>query len=90
MLIKNVNGVDVVMSAEEEAQVRAEWAANDKKQAEYEATEGYKGRRLAEYPPVQDQLNALWEAMDRGELPQVSGFYDVLKAVNDRHPKSVG
>lgn len=29
MLKKNVNGIEVVMSAEEELAVRAEWAAND-------------------------------------------------------------
>jgi len=29
MLTKNVNGVDVVCSPEEEEQIRAEWAKND-------------------------------------------------------------
>jgi len=90
MLTKKVDGKDVVMSAEEEAQVRAEWAANDQKRADYEAKEAYKDKRIAEYPSVQDQLNALWSAMDKGELPQVKGFYDVLKVVNDKYPKPQG
>jgi len=87
MLTKNVNGVEIELSAEEEVTVRAQWAAADAEQAQFEATKAYKGRREAEYPDVQDHLNALWEAMDRGELPRVAGFYDVLKVVNDRYPK---
>lgn len=46
----------------------------------------YAKRRQAEYPPVEEQLDALWHAMDRGELPPVPGFYDTLKGVKGRHP----
>lgn len=47
----------------------------------------YASRRAAEYPPVEDQLDALWHAMDRSEIPRVPGFYDLIKAVKDRYPK---
>lgn len=86
MLTKKVNGIDVVMSAEEEAAVRAEWAANDAKKAEYEAKQAYKDKRKAEYPDAQDLFNALWDAMDSGQLPQIKGFYDAIKSVNNKYP----
>ncbi|MBB2918112.1 hypothetical protein [Cupriavidus alkaliphilus] len=44
-------------------------------------------RRKGEYPPIEEQLDALWHAMDRGELPKVNGFYDRIKEIKDRHPK---
>lgn len=87
MLTKKVNGIEVALSAKEEAEIRAQWAAADAERAKYEATQAYKDKRKAEYPDIQDLFNALWEAMDKGELPKVSGFYNVLKSVNDRHPK---
>ncbi|UIF90842.1 hypothetical protein [Cupriavidus sp. UYPR2.512] len=43
--------------------------------------------RKAAYLPVEDQLDALWHAMDRGEFPKVPEFYEPIKAVKDRYPK---
>jgi hypothetical protein len=40
------------------------------------------------YPEIGNQLDALWHAMDRGDLPKVPEFYDPIKEVKDRHPKS--
>jgi hypothetical protein len=45
-------------------------------------------RYLREYPAIGEQLDALWHAMDRGDLPKVPEFYDPIKEVKDRHPKS--
>lgn len=43
--------------------------------------------RAAEYPPIEDQLDALWHAMDQGKLPMVEGFYNEVKRVKDKYPK---
>lgn len=42
--------------------------------------------RAAEYPPIEAQLDALWHAMDRGDLPKAPEFYTMIKRVKDRHP----
>lgn len=45
-------------------------------------------RRMA-YPPIGDQMDALWHAMHAGTLPKVEPWYSQIKAVKERHPKSV-
>lgn len=47
----------------------------------------YKTARARTYPKIADQLDMLWHAMDRGELPKVQEFYDAIKSVKDRSPK---
>lgn len=47
----------------------------------------YRARRAADYPQLAEQLDALWHAMDRGELAKVPGFYDAVRAVKARYPK---
>lgn len=47
----------------------------------------HKAARAAEYPDVADQLDALWHAMDKGEIPKVDAFYDPIKAVKDKFKK---
>lgn len=39
------------------------------------------------YPPITEQLDMLWHAMDSGELPMAPGFYEAIKSVKDAHPK---
>jgi hypothetical protein len=48
----------------------------------------YRSNRAKEYSAIGEQLDALWHAMDRGDLPKVPEFYDPIKEVKDRHPKS--
>lgn len=43
--------------------------------------------RRSEYPPIEEQLDMLWHAMDRGEIPVAPGFYGVVKQVKDKYPK---
>lgn len=50
---------------------------------------GYEKDRSVAYPPVADQLDALWHAMDRGDLPVAQEFYEMIKLVKDTHPKPV-
>jgi hypothetical protein len=52
-------------------------------------TPAYLGERKVAYPPIQDQLDALWHAMDAGVLPIVEDFYTPLKQVKDSHPKTL-
>ncbi|MPS58899.1 MAG: hypothetical protein E2594_17275 [Pseudomonas sp.] len=48
----------------------------------------YVSRRVGEYPSIQDQLDALWHAMDSGQLPKAEPFYSQIKAVKDTYPKT--
>lgn len=47
----------------------------------------YFARRRAEYPPVEDQMDALWHAMRVGTLPKIEPFYTQIATVKDAHPK---
>ena len=44
-------------------------------------------KRMLAYPPIGEQLDALWRAMDDGRLPKIAEFYNPIKAVKDRFPK---
>lgn len=43
--------------------------------------------RRPEYPPIAVQLDALWHAMDSGEIPKAKQFYDDIKKIKDKYPK---
>ena len=77
-LHKMVDGVRVEMTPEEEAAIRAEWSANDAKQA---AT-AYIENRRGEYPPIGDQLDALWKG---GQAQQ--DMLEKVMAVKAKYPK---
>ena len=49
--------------------------------------EAYKSQRAKQYPPLGDQLDMLWHAIDNGTLNKTSDFYTAIKAVKDAHPK---
>lgn len=38
------------------------------------------------YPPITEQLDMLWHAMDRGDIPKAGEFYETIKAVKDSTP----
>lgn len=42
---------------------------------------------LRNYPPVEQQLDALWHAMNEGEIPKATVFYEGIKAIKDAHPR---
>ena len=44
--------------------------------------------RKAEYPPVAEQLDMLWHAMDQGQLPKAEPFYSNIKRIKDKYPKA--
>jgi hypothetical protein len=47
----------------------------------------YNIKRSREYPPMSDQLDMLWHAMDTGILPKVDSFYDINKSIKEKYPK---
>lgn len=71
----------VPFTAEEEAAWAAEQAAYATEQAEL-AKIAYQRKRAAEYPPIGDQLDALFKA---GVFP--ADMAAVLQAVKDKYPK---
>lgn len=44
-------------------------------------------RRLA-YPSIGSQLDMLWHAMDRGEIPKAVEWFERIAAVKAAHPKA--
>jgi hypothetical protein len=55
-------------------------------QAEYDAKE-YQRQREPNYPPIADQLDMLWHAIDNGTLNKSSDFYTSLKSIKEQYPK---
>lgn len=78
-LKKMVDGVEVEMTPEEEAAIRAEWAENDAKQ---KATAYVEARRL-EYPPVADYL----DGVVKGDQTQIDAYIAACLAVKAKYPK---
>jgi len=83
MATKMVNGVEVTMSADEEAAWQAEVDSNVAADAAYQASFGYQDDRAKAYPHITEQLDMLWHAIDNNALDQTSEFYTTLKAVKD-------
>ena len=74
-----INNVSVEMTPEEEAEVRAEWAANEAKQ---KATAYIEARR-SEYPPVTDYL----DGVVKGDQAQIDAYIAACLAVKAKYPK---
>lgn len=49
----------------------------------------YADLRRAAYPPVGDQLDAIWHAMEAGTLAMVPGFFDAVATVKQQYPKGM-
>jgi hypothetical protein len=47
----------------------------------------YSRDRATEYPHIADQLDMLWHAMDTGEIPKSTIFYDINKSIKEKYPK---
>lgn len=80
---KLVNGVQVELTDEEIQAIEAEWSFNEKKADKTR----YVMDRIAAYPPIGEQLDMLFKAMDAGEMAKDNDFYRAIKAVKDRYPK---
>ena len=75
-----VQGNAVIIQAETEAEIPA-------KLANMLALEKCHAERRALFPPIGDQLDMLWHAMDDDTLPKVEPFYSTIKAVKNAVPK---
>ena len=82
---KLVNGKLVELTSEEEAVIAAEEA---EVKAEV-AANGYKRARARTYPSIGDQLDMLFHAIeaDSDLKTKFAGFYNAIKAVKDANPK---
>ncbi|MFN9476464.1 hypothetical protein [Acidovorax sp.] len=47
----------------------------------------YVQQRRALYPSVESQLDLLYHAMDRGEIPKAEAFFNTLKTIKEAVPK---
>lgn len=47
----------------------------------------YITQRRGAYPPIGDQLDMLWHAMDTGQIPKAQQFYNAIKQVKDKYKK---
>lgn len=47
----------------------------------------YAASRRASYPPVGEQMDALWHAMKDGVIPKVEPFFSDIQAVKSKYPK---
>lgn len=48
----------------------------------------YRQARAATYPPVAEQLDMLWKAMNDGLLPRAEPFYSTIRGVKTQFPKT--
>ena len=77
----SINWIDTVQTQPTQSQIDAEII---RLASVYNAQEY---QRLRQYPPLGDQLDMLWHAIDNGTLNKTSDFYTAIKAVKDAHPK---
>jgi hypothetical protein len=89
MLTKLVNGVEVVLSPEEEKALKQEWVQNDTKQQQFL----YKTQRENEYPLISDQLDLIYKIftnlknnnVDLG--PEGIAWINQITTIKNRYPK---
>lgn len=78
---KVVNGKSVALTFEEIAEIEARHAAEATQQAELYKTE-HQRQRATEYPPIGDQLDALWKGGDA-----YAAMLAQVQAVKSKYPK---
>lgn len=85
---KVVNGVKIDLTPEEIAEIQAEWARNEAEAAKV----AYLQNRAGAYPPIGDQMDALWKLL--GSLaeanPTAASMYHDILAVKAKYPKPDG
>ena len=82
---KTVNGVEVPLTAQDEADVAAKEIAWTQQKSAYSQV-AYLDQRQAAYPSIQNQLLMLWSSMDSGEIPKSAAFYTAIQSVNQKYP----
>lgn len=82
-LHKMVDGIKVNCTPQEEAEIKARWAANEAEQKK----NAWLHNRKREYPKLEDQLDMLWHAMNNGEVPKANLFYKAISDIKKKFPK---
>ena len=84
---KNVNGIEIDMTAEEIAEFESQQIKIDNNII---IEPPYKNQRKNAYPEIGDQLDMLWHSIDQD--PQLKSkyfnFYEAIKAVKVKYPKN--
>jgi hypothetical protein len=73
-------------ASEEKPDVEGKKYVNGKWETVRSEPEYVTNRRYG-YPPAMELFDALWKAMEKGDLPKVPGFYDRIDALYKRFPK---
>lgn len=84
---KNVNGIEIDMTAEEIAEFESQQIKIDNNII---IEPPYKNQRKNAYPEIGDQLDMLWHSIDQdAELKQkYFDFYQAIKSVKVKYPKN--
>jgi hypothetical protein len=84
---KMVNGEVIPLTVEEETVRDAEEAQAAVEKAAHDADHTWK--RRAEYPPIGDQLDMLWHAIDGNDTlkTRYTDFHTAIKTIKDANPK---
>ena len=84
---KNVNGIEIDMTAEEIAEFESQQIKIDNNII---IEPPYKNQRKNAYPEIGDQLDMLWHSIDQNaELKQkYFDFYEAIKQVKVKYPKN--
>lgn len=48
----------------------------------------YVAKRAAAYPSVEEQMDMLWHAMNKGEAEKIEPFFSKIKEVKDTYRKT--
>ena len=81
MMHKMVNGVQVALTAEEEAEILAQWAEEEDRVAK----RGYIALRVAAYAPIAEQLDMQY----KDALNGTHTWLDHIADVKARYPKPI-
>jgi len=86
-LTKIVNGRVIELTPEEQAEILAQWQAEDAKRAEYLAKEKYKDDRRKEYPTNEALLVALWEKVIENRPEAAESLQQARLTAKAKYPK---
>ena len=88
-LTKNVNGIDIPLTASEESDIIKEWESNKLALAAI----AYRLERAAAYPAITDQLDAMWKILHANPNllapTDAQAISDQIQQVKALYPKPI-
>lgn len=87
-MTKNVNGVDIDLTPEEEAEVLAQWAANTPPEPQPPTLADIQAQRLAAYRAESDPLKieADYDAFVNEQVANYSAWIAKVEEIKERYP----